>query len=89
MVLVKPDNKDSFRPSDAYLQGSELEEFMDLETIFYEKKPIDGTTALFMYDPSNSSESNKLFKEKFPNYKAIFSDRTVIEESDDNSLSDI
>lgn len=37
-LLFKPEDKNLYRPSDAYLKGSELEEFMDFSCMFYERE---------------------------------------------------
>lgn len=36
VALMKPANKDDFRPDDAYLTGEDLESYMDEPTLFYE-----------------------------------------------------
>lgn len=36
IVLKKPENHDDFRPDDAYLEGEDLERFMDENTVYYE-----------------------------------------------------
>ena len=52
-------------PADAHLQG---ENFAELNLLYYEKRPPDGKTALFLYDPSKSVEENlQLFQVEFPN----------------------
>lgn len=37
-LLYKPNDKDLYRPSDAYLKGAELEAFMDFPCMFYERE---------------------------------------------------
>jgi hypothetical protein len=41
-VFSKPDNKDEFRPADSYLKGEELEQYMGLNTVFYESEVPNG-----------------------------------------------
>ncbi|PJD95533.1 MAG: hypothetical protein CK425_08440 [Parachlamydia sp.] len=66
-IIMKPADKDSFRPTQAYLSGEELTAYMDFETLFYERALNEGTTDLFLWDPSKSTEENKkIYKEKFP-----------------------
>jgi len=36
VLLLKPENKDDYRPNDAYLAGERLERFMDENTLRYE-----------------------------------------------------
>jgi hypothetical protein len=45
-MIIKPENKNDYRPNDSYLKGEELEEYMDLETLFYEKELPPGTTEI-------------------------------------------
>lgn len=63
----KPNDKRSFLPSNAYLSEKELNIFMDLNTLFYENKPHEGFTEIFLYDHRISAEENAtiLFK-NFP-----------------------
>lgn len=71
VILIKPADKSQYTPKDAYLDGEELLAFMDLDTNCYEKKPEDGTTDLFLYDPSLSEQQNgEMLSAKFPTMKA-------------------
>lgn len=69
-IIMKPADKESFRPTQAYLSGEELTAYMDFETLFYERALNEGTTDLFLWDPRKSTEENKkIYKEKFPGVK--------------------
>ena len=62
-------NKDETRPDNSYLNGAELEAYMDLETIYYETKPADGYTDLILYNPAVSrAENNLVIRQLFPVY---------------------
>lgn len=44
-------DKNSFRPNNAYLEGDELDAYMDLDTLFYEIKPSEGKTCILLHNP--------------------------------------
>lgn len=46
--LFKPINPDEFRPTDAYLKGKDLEEYMTFENIFYERECLEGTSDIIL-----------------------------------------
>jgi hypothetical protein len=65
---VKPIDKDQFRPSDAYLNGVELESYMDASPLEYERKPGKGSTDVYLFDPKKSPQDNLAdIQQKFPN----------------------
>lgn len=65
---TKPENKDVFRPSDAYLKGSELESYMDAKPLEYEHQPKEGATEVYLFDPKKTPEENLTnIQKKFPN----------------------
>ena len=67
IILSKPSDKGTWRPINAYLENETIEQFMDLDTLFYERKPKEGTSELFLYNPRISREENvKLYRQKFP-----------------------
>ena len=40
----KPEDKNVYRPTNAYLTGEDLEAFMDEDCLFYELRPQEGGT---------------------------------------------
>jgi hypothetical protein len=66
--VSKPTDKDVYRPSPgkAYLEGQELENFMDLNTRFYERKPEEGKTELFLCFPKKFFPSRGKLEQTYP-----------------------
>ena len=59
ICIVKPSgDKATWTPENARLEGEELRAFMDLDTLFYERKPPEQSTELVLYDPSQSLTQN-------------------------------
>lgn len=58
VVLFKPANLEEIRPVDAYLEGEELTQYMELDTIFFERKPPEGATEILLWDPTKSDAEN-------------------------------
>ncbi len=72
VLLVKPEERDEWRPENARLEGEALDQFMDLDTIFYERKPEEGSTDLFPYTPNHSALRNIAdFYQAFPDKESI------------------
>jgi len=64
-MFMKPADKESFRPTNAYLKGEDLTAYMDIETLFYERA-LKESTDIFLWDPRKTvKENKKLFKEIF------------------------
>lgn len=63
----KPKEKATYTPDDAYLQGDELAAYMDIDTLFYETMPEEGTTDVFLCNPKLSrSENIQAMQKAFP-----------------------
>jgi hypothetical protein len=65
--INKPEDVESFRPDNAYLEGDELTAFMKLSPFHYEKRPPAAFTELFLCDPKKTKEEimEQLFQQ-FP-----------------------